>query len=134
MHFQYLGYGYWHKLISSNAGGYYLAAVAQLSLPFLPAIFLPRCTVRLTGAWFLATFCVVRLFGITMASSPSKDSRGEFDVPTRSTDRQDDLALARLGKKAVLKVGFLLLEPVEMLTDRRDDSAFCPSWASVAQS
>ncbi|KAF1835437.1 amino acid transporter [Decorospora gaudefroyi] len=45
-----------------------------------------------------------------MASSPSKSSDVELDVvPTNSRDRQDDLALARLGKKAVLKrrFGFL---------------------------
>jgi choline transport protein len=43
-----------------------------------------------------------------MASSPSKSSGIEMNVvPTRSTDRQDDLALARLGKKAVLKVYLL---------------------------
>jgi hypothetical protein len=77
----------------------------------------------------------VRLFGITMASSPSKGSGGELDVvPTRSTDRQDDLALARLGKKAVLKVCFLAFLQAKILTDRRDDSASYPSWASVAQS
>jgi hypothetical protein len=41
----------------------------------------------------------------TMASSPSKRNEVELtEIPHRSTDRQDDLALARLGKKAVLKV------------------------------
>jgi choline transport protein len=40
-----------------------------------------------------------------MASSPSKRNEVELtEIPHRSTDRQDDLALARLGKKAVLKV------------------------------
>jgi hypothetical protein len=48
------------RLISFNAGGYYLAAVAQLSLVFLYHIF-PRCAVRLTGAWLTAPFFVVRL-------------------------------------------------------------------------
>ncbi|KAL6704918.1 hypothetical protein ACN47E_007463 [Coniothyrium glycines] len=45
-----------------------------------------------------------------MASSPSKSHDIEMhEVPTKSTDRQDDLALAKLGKKAVLKrrFGFL---------------------------
>lgn len=45
-----------------------------------------------------------------MASSPSKSHELELrEVSTPSTDRQDDLALAKLGKKAVLKrrFGFL---------------------------
>jgi len=40
----------------------------------------------------------------------TKNSDIELNVaPTRSTDKQDDIALARLGKKAVLKrrFGFL---------------------------
>ena len=42
-----------------------------------------------------------------MASSPSKSHGIELhEVPMRSTERQDDLALAKLGKKAVLKVCF----------------------------
>lgn len=41
----------------------------------------------------------------TMASSPSKRKDIELtEITNRSTDKQDDLALARLGKKAVLKV------------------------------
>jgi choline transport protein len=45
-----------------------------------------------------------------MASSPSKRKDIELteitnrSTTSRSTDKQDDLALARLGKKAVLKV------------------------------
>lgn len=56
-----------------------------------------------------------------MASSSSKDHELELrEVPTPSTDRQDDLALAKLGKKAVLKV-----EPRQgdFLIDRSDCSA-----------
>jgi len=43
-----------------------------------------------------------------MVSSLAKNSDIELNaVPSRSTDRQDDLALAKLGKKAVLKVCIL---------------------------
>jgi hypothetical protein len=38
-----------------------------------------------------------------MEASPSKGSGVELHA-IRSTDRDDDLALAKLGKKAVLKV------------------------------
>lgn len=39
-----------------------------------------------------------------MASSPSKSHDIELrEVGSPSTDRRDDIALARLGKKAVLK-------------------------------
>jgi hypothetical protein len=44
------------------------------------------------------------------ASTPTKGSEVELSVePARSSTRTDDLALARLGKKAVLKrrFGFL---------------------------
>lgn len=46
------------------------------------------------------------LLFVVMASSLSKEEHGVelHVVPTNSTDRRDDLALARLGKKAVLKV------------------------------
>jgi hypothetical protein len=39
-----------------------------------------------------------------MNTSPSKGSGAQLNV-ARSTEREDDLALAKLGKKAVLKVG-----------------------------
>jgi hypothetical protein len=46
----------------------------------------------------------------TMASSPSKDHDIELhEIGSRSTDRRDDIALARLGKKAVLKVSANIL-------------------------
>jgi hypothetical protein len=44
-----------------------------------------------------------RPFFLTMDTSPSKGSGIELHG-VRSTDREDDLALAKLGKKAVLKV------------------------------
>jgi len=47
-----------------------------------------------------------------MASSLSKNGDVELSaIPSRSTDRQDDLALAKLGKKAVLKVCILPQAP-----------------------
>ena len=74
--------------------------------------------VRFLSSWLFLLFfysfrCVALILTFSlcvMATSMTKNSDIELNVaPTRSTDKQDDIALARLGKKAVLKrrFGFL---------------------------
>ena len=66
-----------------------------------------------------------------MALSSTKSSDAELSVSRpNSSDKRDDLALARLGKKAVLKVCipfFIVL--IEYIADGRNsvDLGFCPS-------
>lgn len=69
-------------------------------------------------------------------SPPSKASNVELNA-VRSTTREDDLALARLGKKAVLKVLVTAVNIERFRADGftpRGDSASFPSWASAALS
>jgi hypothetical protein len=61
-------------------------------------------SIRITGPLIVFLLGFPSRVGDTMASSTTKSGDVELMVtPTQSTNKTDDLALARLGKKAVLK-------------------------------